>query len=84
MNPNFGTKEQDIWAQKHWRHWCKQFRKYGSKKLKRLIAKHVPKERRRNIFFGETGNIRQEDRSGESCGTFSYSKDLSMASITLL
>jgi hypothetical protein len=83
-NPSFGTGEQDTWAQKHWRHWCGQFREYGSKELKRLIARHVPEERRRSTFFGEIGNTRQEDRFGESCGTCSYSKDLSMASITLL
>jgi hypothetical protein len=83
-NPSFGTKEQDTWAQKHWRHWCGQFREYGLKELKRLIARHVPEERRRSTFFGETGNIRQEDRFEESCGTFFYSKDFSMASITLL
>jgi hypothetical protein len=45
MNPSFGTKEQNTWAQKHWRHWCGQFRKYESKKLKRLTARHVPEER---------------------------------------
>jgi hypothetical protein len=83
-NPSFGTGEQDIWAQKHWRHWCGQFREYGSKELKRLTARHVPEERRRSTFFGEIRNIRQKDRSGESCGTFSCSKDLSMASVTLL
>jgi hypothetical protein len=83
-NPSFGIGEQDTWAQKHWKHLYGQFREYGLKELKRLIARHVPEERRHSIFFGKIGNIRQEDRSGESCGTFSCSKDLSMASITLL
>jgi hypothetical protein len=83
-NPSFGTEEQDTWAQKHWRHWCRQFRKYGSKELKRLTARHVPEERRRSTFFGETENTRQEDHFGESCKTFFCSKNLSMASITLL
>jgi hypothetical protein len=83
-NPSFGTEEQDTWAQKHWRHWYRQFGKYGSKKLKRLITRHVLKEKRRSTFFGETGNIRQEDRFKESYGTFFCLKDLSMASITLL
>jgi hypothetical protein len=54
------------------------------KKLKQLIAKYIPEERRYSTFFGETGNTRQEDRFGEFYGTFSCSKDLSMASITLL
>jgi hypothetical protein len=83
-NPSFGTREQNTWAQKHWRHWCGQFREYGSKKLKRLIARHVPEERRRSTFFGETGNTRQEDRFKKSCETCSCSKDLSITSITLL
>jgi hypothetical protein len=82
-NPSFGTGEQDTWAQKHSRHWCGQFREYGSKELKRLTARHIPEERRRSTFFGETGNIRQEDRFEKSCGTCFCSKDLSMASITL-
>jgi hypothetical protein len=83
-NPSFGTGEQNTWAQKHWRHWYRQFRKYGSKESKRLTARHVPEERRRSTFFGEIGNIRQKDRFGKSCKTCSCSKDLSMASITLL
>jgi hypothetical protein len=44
-NPSFGTGEQDTWAQKHWRHWCRQFREYGSKESKRLIIRHVLEER---------------------------------------
>jgi hypothetical protein len=83
-NPSFSTGEQDTWAQRHWRHWYGQFRKYGSKELKRLTARHVPEERRRSTFFGEIGNIRQEDRFREFCGTFFCLKNLSMASITLL
>jgi hypothetical protein len=83
-NPSFGTGEQNTWAQKHWRHWCGQFRDYKSKELKRLTARHVPKEKRRSTFFGETGNTKQKNRSKESCGTFSCSKNLSMANITLL
>jgi hypothetical protein len=83
-NPSFGTGEQNTWAQKHWRHWRKQFREYGSKESKRLTERFVPEERRRSTSFGETGNIRQEDHFGKSCGTFFCSKDLSMASITLL
>jgi hypothetical protein len=84
MNPSFSTEKQDTWAQKHWRHWYRQFKKYGLKELKRLIARHVLEEKRHSTSLGETGNTRQEDRSGEFCGTFSYSKDLSMANITLL
>jgi hypothetical protein len=83
-NLSFGTKEQDTWAQKHWRHLYKQFREYGSKELKRLTARHVPEERRYSTSFGEIGNTRQEDRFRKFCGTFFCSKDLSMASITLL
>jgi hypothetical protein len=83
-NPSFGTEKQDTWAQKHWRHLYRQFKEYGSKELKRLIARHVPEERRYSISLEETGNTRKEDRFGKSCGIFSCSKDLSMTNITLL
>jgi hypothetical protein len=83
-NPSFGNKRAGHLGAKALEALVWAVQGVRIKGVKTINCEACSRGKASSTSFGETGNTRQKDRSEEFYGTFSCSKDFSMASITLL